>query len=157
MERFKVFDVLHHEHLSLISLSSFEPATLSGLFERLEEKEIKIKFLASHHESDGTLHITFCVERSSLKTTHNTLLNLPLQENVFDIQPEVGMVAIHGPHFAEEHGIINVMHHALSSQCLPVLAISTTVSTSYFIIPAPEVVRALDILREAFEIPRGKI
>jgi hypothetical protein len=38
-----------------------------------------------------------------------------------------------------------------------VLAISTTVSTSYFIIPALEVVRALEILREAFEIPRGKI
>ena len=157
MERFKVFDVLHHEHLSLISLSLAETASLPGLFARLEEKDIKIKFLVSHHEIDGTLHLTFCVERSSLKTTHNTLLELPLQEDVIDIQPEVGSVAIHGPHFAEEPGIINVMHRALSSQGLQVLAISTTVSTSYFIIPAPEVVRALDILREAFEIPRGKI
>ena len=157
MERFKVFDVLHHEHLSLISLSLAEPVSLPELFERLEEKDIKIKFLVSHHENEGTLHLTFCVERSSLKTTHNTLLDLPLKEDVIDIQPEVGMVAIHGPHFAEEPGIINVMHRALSSQGLQVLAISTTVSTSYFIIPASEVVRALEILREAFEIPRGKI
>jgi len=157
MERFKVFDVLHHEHLSLISLSLAEPVSLPGLFARLEEKDIKIKFLVSHHENEGTLHLTFCVERSSLKTTHNTLLDLPLKEDVIDIQPEVGMVAIHGPHFAEEPGIINVMHRALSSQGLQVLAISTTVSTSYFIIPASEVVRALEILREAFEIPRGKI
>ena len=157
MERFKVFDVLHHEHLSLISLSLTEPSSLPGLFEQLEGKEIKIKFLVSHHENDGRLHLIFCVERSILKTTQNTLLELPLNEDVLDIQPEVGMVAIHGPHFAEEPGIINVMHNALSSQHLPVLAISTTLSTSYFIIPAPEVVRALDILREAFEIPRGKI
>ena len=157
MERFKVFDVLHHEHLSLISLSLADPASLPELFERLEEKQIKIKFLVSHHENDGRLNLTFCVERSSLKTTHNTLLELPLPEDVLDIQPEVGMVAIHGPHFAEEHGIINVMHNALSSQELQVLAISTTVSTSYFIISASEVVRALDILREAFEIPRGKV
>ena len=157
MERFKVFDVLHHEHLSLISLSLADPAFLLGLFERLEEKEIKIKFLVSHHENDGTLHLTFCVERSSLKTAHKTLLEIPLQENALDIQPEAGMVAIHGPHFAEEPGIINVMHSALASQDLQVLAISTTVSTSYFILPAPEVVRALEILREAFEIPRGKI
>jgi len=48
MERFKVFDVLHHEHLSLISLSLPEPSSLPGLFERLEGKEIKIKFLVSH-------------------------------------------------------------------------------------------------------------
>ena len=157
MERFKVFDVLHHEHLSLISLSITDPAFLPGLFEQLEGKEIKIKFLVSHHENDGKLHLIFCVERSSLKTTQNTILELPLKEDVLDIQPEVGMVAIHGPHFAEESGIINVMHSALSSQNLQVLAISTTLSTSYFIIPALEVVRALDILREAFEIPRGKI
>ena len=157
MERFKVFDVLHHEHLSLISLSLAEPSCLPGLFEHLEEKEIKIKFLVSHHENNGGLHLIFCVERSSLKTTQNTILELPLKEDALNIQPEVGMVAIHGPHFAEEPGIINVMHNALSSQHLQVLAISTTLSTSYFIIPAPEVVRALDILREAFEIPRGKI
>jgi aspartokinase len=157
MERFKVFDVLHHEHLSLINLSIADPAFLSQLFERLEEKEIKIKFLVSHHENDGRLHLIFCVERSSLKTTQNTILEIPLKEDALDILPEVGMVAIHGPHFAEEPGIINVMHSALSSQHLQVLAISTTLSTSYFIIPAPEVVRALDILREAFEIPRGKI
>ncbi len=157
MERFKVFDVLHHEHLSLISLSITNPAFLSGLFEQLEEKEIKIKFLVSHNENDGRLHLIFCVERSSLKTTQNTILEFPLEEDVLDINPEVGMVAIHGPHFAEEPGIINVMHSALSSQHLQVLAISTTLSTSYFILPAFEVVRALDILREAFEIPRGKI
>ncbi len=67
------------------------------------------------------------------------------------------MVAIHGPHFAEQSGIIDAMHHALTSQGLKVLAISTTVSTSFFVIPASEVVTAIDILKEAFEIPQGKI
>ena len=157
MERFKVFDVLHHEHLSLIRLSITDSSFLPGLFEQLEGNELKIKFLVSHHENNKGLHLIFCVERSSLKTTQNTIMDLSLPEDALDIQPEVGMVAIHGPHFAEEPGIINVMHNALSSQHLQVLAISTTLSTSYFIIPAPEVVRALEILREAFEIPRGKI
>ena len=64
MERFKVFDVLHHEHLSLVSLSLADPASLPELFKRLEEKEIKIKFLVSHHENHGTLHLTFCATRS---------------------------------------------------------------------------------------------
>ncbi len=157
MERFKVFDVLHHEHLSLVRLLLPEPASLPGLFAQLEEKGIKIKFLVSHQETDGSLSLAFCVEKSSLKTTHNTALELSLKEDALDIYADVGMVAIHGPHFAEEHGIIAVMHNALSSQGLHILAISTTISTSYFVIPADEVVGALEVLREAFEIPQGKV
>ncbi|MCK5514473.1 MAG: hypothetical protein KAJ00_08240 [Deltaproteobacteria bacterium] len=157
MQRFKVFDVLHHEHLSQITLTLTENNFLNDLFEQLEELGVKIKFLVSHLGKDGILHITFCVEKTSLKTTQKILLQLPSNEDSVHINPEVGMVAIHGPHFAEQSGIIDAMHHALTSQGLKVLAISTTVSTSFFVIPASEVVHAIDILKEAFEIPQGKI
>ena len=157
MERFKVFDILHHEHLCQISLTLTENNCLKDLFDQLEEKEVKIKFLAYHQEKDGVLHLTFCVEKGSLKTTQKILLEHSSKDDAIDIHPETGMVAIHGPHFAEQHGIIDTMHNALSSQGLKVQAISTTVSTSFFTIPAYEVVRAIDILKEAFEIPQGKI
>jgi len=157
MQRFKVFDVLHHEHLSQITLTLTENNFLNDLFVQLEEMGVKIKFLVSHQGKDGILHITFCVEKTNLKTTQKILLQLPSNEDSVHINPEVGMVAIHGPHFAEQPGIIDAMHHALTSQGLKVLAISTTVSTSFFVLPASEVVPAIDILKEAFEIPQGKI
>ena len=157
MQRFKVFDILHHEHLCQITLTQTENNCLNDLFVKLEEMGVKIKFLVSHQGKDGILHITFCVEETNLKTTQKILLQLSSGDDSFHIRPEVGMVAIHGPHFAEQPGIIDVMHHALTSQGLNVLAISTTVSTSFFVIPASEVVRAIDILKGAFEIPQGKI
>lgn len=157
MERFKVFDILHHEHLCQISLTLFKNNCLKGLFEQLEEVGVKIKFLAYHQGKDGALHLTFCVEKSSLKTTQKILSQFTLKKDSIHIHAEVGMVAIHGPHFSEQPGIIDAMHHALSSQGLQVLAISTTVSTSFFVIPASEVVKAIDILKETFEIPQGKI
>lgn len=156
MERFKVFDILHHEHLCQISLTLTENISSKDLFEQLEEEGVKIKFLVCHQEEEGNLHVTFCVEKGSLKTTQKILSQYPFEDTIH-IHPEVGMVAIHGPHFAEEPGIINVMHSALSSKGLKALAISTTVSTSFFTIPASEVVKAIDILKEAFEIPQGKI
>jgi len=157
MKRFEVFDILHHEHLCQISLTLIETSLLKGLFEQLGKEGIKIKFLVCHQEKDGALHLTFCVEKGSLKTTQKILSQFSLNEDAIHIHSEVGMVAIHGPHFAEEPGIIDVMHNALSSRGLKVLAISTTVSTSFFTIPASEVVKAIDILKEAFEIPQGKI
>ena len=157
MQRFKVFDILHHEHLSQITLTQTENNCLNDLFVQLEETGIKIKFLVSHQGKDGVFHITFCVEKTNLKIVQKILLQLSSGGDSVHIHPEVGMVAIHGPHFAEQPGIIDAMHHALTFQGLNVLAISTTVSTSFFVIPASEVVRAIDILKEAFEIPQGKI
>ena len=156
-ERIKIYDILHHDQLCLVRLTLIENNYLKGLFEQLEKNAIKIKFFASHQERNGVLHLSFCVERSVLKTTRKILLQLALKDEDIHINAEAGMVAIYGPHFVEQPGIIDNMHNALSSQGVNVLAISTTISTSFFVIPASEVIRAIDILNEAFEIPRGKV
>ena len=156
-ERIKIYDILHHDNLCLIRLSLVENNCLKSLFDQLERKEIKTKFFVSHQERDGVLQLAFCVERSALNTTRGILSQLSLKDENIHINAEAGMVAIYGPHFVEQYGIIDNMHNTLSSQGVNVLAISTTISTSFFVIPAFEVVRAIDILNEAFEIPRGKV
>lgn len=157
MQRFKVFDILHHEHLSQVTLSQTDTHSLNDLFQQLEAMEVKIKFLVSHQGEGERLHVTFCVEKTNLKTIQKMLLQRSFDTDAVQIIPDVGMVAIHGPHFAEQPGIIDVMHHALTAAGLTIHSISTTVSTSFFVIPAREVVRAIGILKEAFEIPQGKI
>ena len=157
MDRFKVFDVLHHEHLAQISLTLHDNTSLKDVFEQLEHKGIKIKFLVCHRAAENIMYVTFCIERGSLKTTHNVLTELLNPDTPVDIFPDVGMVGIHGPHFDEQPGIIDIMHNCLSSRGLKILAISTTVSTSFFTLPVSEVVKAIDLLKDAFEIPQGKI
>lgn len=157
MDRFKVFDVLHHECLAQISLTLHDSTSLKDVFAQLEHKGIKIKFLACNRTTDAVMYATFCVERSSLKTAHNILTEQLPPETPVDIFPDAGMVGIHGPHFDEQPGILDVMHNCLSSRGLKILAISTTISTSFFILPVSEVVKAIDLLKEAFEIPQGKI
>lgn len=157
MDRFKVFDVLHHEHLAQISLTLHNNTSLKDVFEQLEHKGIKIKFLVCHRATENIMHVAFCVDRGSIKTTHNILIDLLNPDTPVDISPDVGMVGIHGPHFDEQPGILDVMHNCLASQGLHILAISTTVSTSFFTLPVSEVVKAVDFLKDAFEIPQGKI
>ena len=157
MDRFKVFDVLHHEHLAQVMLTLHDNTSLKVVFEQLELKGIKIKFLVCLRTTESSFHVTFCVERGSLKATHNILTELLNPNTPVEIFPDVGMVGIHGPHFDEQPGIIDVMHNCLSSRGLTILAISTTVSTSFFTLPVSEVVAAIDILKDAFEIPQGKI
>jgi len=157
MERLQVFNILNHEYLSQITLRLKENTCLNGLFERLKEKEIKIKFFTCHQQRDACLGVTFCVEKSYLKPVQEILFQLCPNEEDIQIHKDAGMVAIHGPHFAEIPGIIYMMHACLSSEGITVAAISTTVSTSYFVIPAADVVRAMDTLKSVFEIPRGKV
>ena len=157
MERFKIYDILHHDRLCLIRLTLKDHSCIKGIFDQMEGMWIKIKFSAFQQEGDGLFQITFCVDRSDLKRAQKALRKSDLKEEDIHMLHEAGMVAIYGPHFVERPGIIAVMHNALSSQGVKVLAISTTLSSSFFVIPASEVYRAVDILKQAFEIPSGKL
>jgi len=158
MERFKIYNVLHHEHLAQITLSLTGDSNYPQiLFDQLDEKGIVLKFLAFQQEEEKSLRLTFCVESKVLAVTQEIVSNHPLKEDAVHINPDAGLVAIYGPHFIERPGIIDAMHNALFSQGVKILGISTTVSTSFFVISASQVDRAITILKEAFEIPQGKV
>jgi aspartokinase len=157
MERFKIYNILHQDHLGQITLSLTEDSNYQILFDQLDEKRIKLKFIAFQQEKEESLRLSFCVESKDLEATQEILSNHPLKDEDVHINPDAGLVAIYGPHFVERPGIIDAMHNALFSQGVKILGISTTVSTSFFVIPASQVVQAVTILREAFEIPQGKV
>jgi aspartokinase len=157
MERLKIYDILHNENLCQIKLATRNNDCLKTLFNLLGSREVKIKFFAFHQDEHKISQLTFCIEKSELKTTQKILTEMPLEEKDIHIDPRVGMVAIYGPHFVEKPGIIDMMHSAVSSQGINILAISTTVSTSFFIIHSSDVVRAVSCLNEMFEIPLGKV
>jgi aspartokinase len=157
MERLKIYDILHNENLCQIKLITKNCGCAAALFKELGNREIKIKFFAFHQDGTELSQFTFCVEKSELKTTQKILMETPLDEPDIQINPKVGMVAIYGPHFVEKPGIIDMMHRAISSRGINILAISTTISTSYFIIASSDVIRAVTCLHEAFEIPQGKV
>jgi aspartokinase len=156
MERLKIYDILYNENLCQIKLT-IKNTSLASLFERLGKRDIKIKFFAFHQSLNEISQLTFCIKKSDLKTTQKILTEIPLEEKDIHIDPRVGMVAIYGPHFVEKPGIIDMMHRAVFSQGINILAISTTVSTSFFIIHSSDVARAVICLNEMFEIPQGKV
>ena len=157
MERLKIYDILHNENLCQIYLTTKNNSCVEDLFNQLGNREIKIKFFAFHQDGDESSQFSFCVQKSELKTTQKILTEIPFDEKDIHINTEIGMIAIYGPHFVEKPGIIHAMHSALTSQGINILAISTTISTSFFIIPSSDVIQAVRCLRENFEIPTGKV
>ena len=157
MERLKIYDILHNENLCQIKLTTKNNSCVEDLFNQLGNREIKIKFFAFHQDGDESSQFSFCVQKSELKTTQKILAAISFDEKDIHINTEIGMVAIYGPHFVEIPGIIHAMHSALTSREINILAISTTISTSFFIIPSSDVVRAVTCLKENFEIPTGKV
>ena len=157
MERLKIYDILHNENLCQINLTTKNNSCVEALFNQLGNRGIKIKFFAFHQEGNESSQFAFCIQKSELKTTQKILTEIPFDEKDIHINTEVGMIAIYGPHFVEKPGIIHAMHSALTSQGINILAISTTISTSFFIIPSSDVVRAVTCLKENFEIPMGKV
>ena len=156
-DRIRIYDILHHEHLCHISLAGAGHSRMQALFERLEMREVRIKFFSLHQDEQGGARCSFCVERSYLKTAQNILAEISVNQEHARICAEAGLVAIYGPHFGERPGIIDAMHAALADQAVPILAISTTLSTSFFVVPSCDVPRSIELLKATFEIPRGKV
>jgi len=157
MERLKIYDILHNENMCQIKLTTKNNSCVEDLFNRMGNREIKIKFFAFHQDGDESSQFAFCIQKSELKTTQKILNEISFDEKDIQINTEIGMIAIYGPHFVEKPGIIHAMHSALTSRGINILAISTTISTSFFIIPSSDVVRAVTCLKENFEIPTGKV
>jgi len=157
MERLKIYDILYNENLCQVKLTIKNKSFLVSLFEKLGKMDIKAKFFAFQQDINELLQITFCIEKSELKTAQKILTEMPLDEKEIQVDPKIGMVAIYGPHFAEKPGIIDMMHTAVSSRGINILAISTTVSTSFFILHSSDVPRAVNCLNEMFEVPTGKV
>ena len=155
MERLKVFDILHHDYLSHINLSLSDDAQAIQLFEQLEEKEIRMKFLALQKKDKAGGRLSFCVERSNFKSVQRILTRLELEDKG-SFYNDAGMVAVYGPHFGEKSGIIDLMHNALTKDGISVFGISTTISTSYLVVPGSQVVQAIESLKKIFEIPQSR-
>ena len=155
MERLKVFDILHHDYLTHINLTLACDAQAIQLFEQLEEKEIRIKFLAVQKKDKDGGRLSFCIERSSLKSVQKILTRLDLEKKS-SFYNDAGMIAVYGPHFGEKAGIIDMMHNVLTKDGISVFGISTTISTSYFVVPGPQVFQAVETLKKIFEIPQGR-
>jgi aspartate kinase len=156
-QRIKIGGIMQNRNLAKIGVMSIPDRTgvAGAIFRALGEGGVNCPFIVHNIDLNNLDNIVVCVTRKHLARALSALDTIRetvgAKEVVYD--GEVGMVSIYGPHFAERPGIAGTMFSALASAGINILAISTSISSLCCIIDDREMEPAVEVLKEAFELP----
>ena len=155
-EKVKIGGIIQNQNLAKIGIMSIpdRPGVAAAIFGALGERDISCAFVVHTIDIHDLDNITVCIARRHLPAALKALEEIQEEvgaEVVYD--GEVGMVSIFGPHFGERAGIAGAMFAALAAAGINILAISTSISSLSCIVAGKDMDRAVEALRESFELP----
>ncbi len=116
------------------------------------KQNINIEAVVYCRDLCGTGNMAFCVDRKDLAALET--MQMPLEVKSVEYNRNVAMLSVFGPHFRERPMISGLMFSALGREGIPVLAISTSISTCSCVVPEMWVEAAVKALHLTFEAPQ---
>lgn len=138
------------------TVSAEVPGAVSTILDALAARDVNTQLLVQVGGCDGHAHLLFCVQDCDLRAALATVAEA-LPDCSTSHERGVAVLAVHGPHFRERSGCAAAAARALAAAGVTVHAISTSVSSVAFVVPADAVRTAVPALRAAFEIPSGGV
>jgi len=155
-EKVKIGGIIRNQDLAKIGIMSIpdRPGVAAAIFGALGERGISCAFIVHTIDLHNLDNIVLCIARPHLPAALKALAEIKEEvgaEVVYD--GEVGMVSIFGPHFGQRAGIAGAMFEALATAGINILAISTSISSLSCIVDGKDMDRAVEALRESFDLP----
>lgn len=128
----------------------------ASLLAEFGSQKVNIQFIVQLIDQDGKSQLTLAVDREDIRPAFDLANRLQKQIGAISVKlkMQVASLGIYGPDFRVRHGIAGAFLRCLSDQQIPILAVSTSVSTCSALIPEREVSKARDALEARFILPR---
>jgi aspartate kinase len=157
LQKVKIGGILQNHNLAQIGILDFpdELGTLSRLMEFFGKSRINLQFLVHSMDGRGKQSVSFCIERGDLENALGILQHIQSYFNPRRIihQVPVAILSIFGPHFREKPSIAATMFRALEDAQVPILSVSTSISSLSCVVEEALLSRAVQALQDSFELP----
>ncbi|MBN2124882.1 MAG: ACT domain-containing protein [Deltaproteobacteria bacterium] len=156
-KKIKIGGILKRRGLAQISILSAPDRqdVLASVFEALGTSGINTSFIVQTTDPNNLDTIVLAVARAELAVALEALRDIRdgvCARELLSVK-EVAMISVFGPHFGEEPGIAGVMFTAMASAGIPILAVSTSISSLSCLIEEEGMEKALTAVENAFELP----
>ena len=156
-EKVKIGGIMCNSGLAKVGVMSVpdRPGVAAAILSSLGQRGISVQFIVQCIDLENRDHVVLCVHRSDLQATQEALEIIKEDvgaQRVIRV-PEVGIVSVFGPDFRERPGIAGQVFHALASEGINILAISTSISTVSCVIAEELLDEAAHALGQAFAVP----
>lgn len=157
MTKVKAGGIIQNTGLAKVGVMAVpdKPGVAGAILNTLAQAGINVQFIVQLLDLEGNSHVVFCVNQDDLSTTLAILGEVKEEIGAKQIthQGDVAIVSIFGPDFRERPGVAGAMFNALASVNVNILSISTSISTVSCVIDTDDVDRAMETIREAFDLP----
>lgn len=155
--KIKVGGIMASTGLATVSVLSLpdRPDVTGTILHAMGKQGINIEFIVHNFDFEGYGNITFCIDQKYLEKALEVLEGIRslVEARRISYHPNVTMISVFGPHFRERPMISGLMFNALGEAGIPVLAISTSISSCCCLIQGDQTEDAMRALHETFEAP----
>ncbi|MCP3890891.1 MAG: hypothetical protein GY702_18765 [Desulfobulbaceae bacterium] len=155
-EQVKVYGISHKYDLRLVTLN-FPSSELShwGMWISQLEEQIKRFELVTYHGIENWVTLHLLVDASSANTLFNRVKSTANNVQTLSIDRElpVDVLFLHGPHFQDRFGIIDVAINALNQNKIDLLVSGCAGTSMYLVVPKGNGAKAKEVLKATFIIP----
>lgn len=157
MPKIQIGGILQSSELALIQLLGLSPGAqaTSAVLRALGEQAISAQAVVECRDCGGGATLAFTVSQANLEQALGAVEAAAKELGAQAVQavPNVGLIAIHGPHFADRPAIAGTMFSALALAGIEPLLITSSISTVAGVIAAQDIPRAVAVLKETFLLP----
>ena len=147
------------ESLATVRRVPNEPGMAAKVFTMLAEAGVNVDMIVQAGASVGTADISFTVPESAVKQVQNTLLDKQevLGYHSFDVDTNVGKVAVVGVGMKTHAGLAAKFFNALSDKGVNVLMISTSEIRIAALVPLEQLNDAVKALHTAYGLDADQV
>jgi aspartate kinase len=157
MDKVKAGGIIQNTGLAQVGVMAVPDklGVAGAILNTLAQTGLNVQFIVQLLDLEDNAHVVFCVDQNDLSTTLAILREVKGKIGAREIthKGSVAIVSIFGPDFRERPGIAGAMFNALASASVNILSISTSISTVSCVIDNADVDLAMEVLREAFDLP----
>lgn len=156
-EQVKVYGISQKKDLLLTRIHSSNDS-LTTWSKQIKEYENAagrfelISFIPQKSDSFELCIVTTCKTKELLENRLSLLKTRIPSTNVTITQP-VDILYLHGPHFQDRYGIIDVAHHALAKNSLSPFLINCSGTSMYFVLQGGQGGVCKKVLADTFHVP----
>lgn len=153
----KIGGIMQSTDLSMVGVMSTpdRPGIASAIMDSLGQHGVNVEFIVQCIDLNNLSNIVFCVKEAVVDQTLSLLeeVRKDVGAQRVVVTRDVAIISIFGPDFRQRPGIAGAMFTALARQSINILAISTSISTVSCVIEADRLAKAVQAIRETFDLP----
>lgn len=152
----KVYSITHVSDLSMVQLTYPIETTekVGKALAALEDSVQRFELVTQDNVDAGRSRVNFFIRRPRQKAVKGVSKEWKeeLQVDV-TLNSSVELIYLHGPHFQDRFGIVEIAFSALKAGSIEIIAAGCAGTTIYLALPKDQGVPARQILRNTFIIP----